>query len=117
MTDPARINILISRVINQDRPHFTGLYLTVRYGYSPISEEGYPQFADRRHYIPLPMATRYDPAAINNLGQRGAEVVVVDPLAVEAAVASLRAEWNGCPVQDNSGRFPHLATAPGVLIL
>jgi|SRR5579864_635985 len=110
-----RFNILIGKpVIDAQTPDglFTGMGVTVRYGYvSPSDSDA----AGRRCGIGLPMGTVWDANAISNGRQRGAYRVDVDIPAIEAAVASLRAEWGDIPVQDNSGRCAHLATAPGVL--
>lgn len=115
---PHPLNILINRVVDdQHNPtgrNFTGISVVVRDGYSGIAEND-PRAFCRRQFVPIHCTTKFDPDEINNLGQRGASVVDLDPARVERVVAELLAEWGPLPVQDNSGRFPHLATAPGVL--
>lgn len=51
----------------------------------------------------------YDEAATNNLGTKGAFVVRSDIAGIEAAVATLRAQFGPVPVQDNSGKCGHLS--------
>ena len=109
-----RINLLISRVMDDARTpdgRFTGMSVVVRDGYTPLDAdpEGRPTF------IALRMTTKWDADAVNNIGRRGASVVDVDAARVSGAVADLLCAWGDVPVQDSSGRFPHLATAPGVL--
>lgn len=116
-TPPSRLNIFIGRVVDGMHTYkgtFTGTVVLIRDGYDAIDEDD-PRIAGRLTCIPLRCRTKFDPLAINNIGRPGASVVDLDPARVEAAVAKLLAAWGALPVQDNSGRFPHLATAPGVL--
>jgi hypothetical protein len=117
MTHKNRFNILISRIMmdaqTPDGP-FTGVVVVVRYGYVPADDR---DANGRSLYVTLPMGEMWDPDAINNLHQPGAFRVDVDVPAIDAAVASLRAAWGDIPVQDNSGRCAHLATAPGILVI
>jgi hypothetical protein len=113
-----RYNILISRAMDDLRTadgRFTGLYLTVRWGYTPVEDCPDRMIEGRPASIPVQCRTMFDSTAINNLGLPGASVVYVNPLGVNLALAELRHAWGDIPVQDNSGRFPELATAPGVL--
>jgi hypothetical protein len=113
-----RYNILISKVMDDLRTAdgtFTGLYLTVRWGYVPVADCPDRMIAGRPRGYPVPCTTGYDFTAINNVGRPGASVVQVDRPAVERGLADLRAAWGDIPVQDNSGRFADLATGPGVL--
>lgn len=125
MTKPNRLNILIGCPLDDMRTpygRFTGLSVIVREGYSPLSEQAqaHAPAADhdpegRPYYVPIPMKTVWDATAINNAGRPGGFRADVDVPAIERAVATLRAAWGDIPVQDNSGRCAHLATAVGVL--
>ena len=112
-----RFNVLIGKpylgVPTPDGP-FTGVAVIVRYGYVPADEQ---DANGRPLFVSLPMREMWDPNAINNLRQRGAFRVDMDVAAIEKAVATLRAAWGDIPVQDNSGRCAHLATAPGILVI
>jgi hypothetical protein len=113
----ARINLLISRVMDDlhtANGRFTGVVISARDGYTPLALDD-ARRGGRPLSVSVRMSTRWDNDAINNVGRRGASVVDLDVSAVETAVAQMRAAWGDVPVQDNSGRFPHLATAPGVL--
>ena len=120
-----RLNILISRIMDSARTpygQFSGVSVAVRHGYTVLSERALdcaPKAdrdpAGRPYFVSLRMPTIWDPAAISNLGRPGAFRVDVDVPAIQAAVDTLRAAWGDIPVQDNSGRCSHLATAPGVL--
>ncbi len=115
----SRINLLICKVVDGRRDitrTFTGISVIVRYGYSPM-EHSFPEVAGKRIAIHLAFPTKFDRSVVNNSGQLGASVVEVDVERIADAVARLRAEWGDVPVQDNSGRCAHLATAPGVLII
>ena len=89
----------------------------MRWGYASARGHAGPEGGTRRTGIFVKCTTKFDPHEINNLGQLGASVVVIPEGAVEQAVSDLLAEWGDIPVQDNSGRYPHLATAPGVLVI
>jgi len=117
-TAQGRINILIGRPVNEmlvapaspNEPstRFTGVPVYVRDGYSAVS-------ADRADGRPVAASVhcreRWDANAVNNDGRLGAFVVDVPPGSVEAAVKLLRDAWGAAiPVQDNSGRYAHLAT-------
>jgi hypothetical protein len=104
----ATLNILICRTVNgidcEGNP-FVGNAVYVRNGYTSVDAAA--RFVGGTEY--------FDPDAINNLGDRGGYSVKSDDVGVAAAVASLRAEYGAdLPVQDNSGKFPHLATVVGV---
>lgn len=113
-----RINILIGKIVDdapgigpEENPistRFTGVPVYVRDGYSALSASA---TGNRPVSASVHCKTRWSDTAISNRGTPGAFVVDVPEGAVEAAVAQLRDAWGAdTPVQDNSRRYPHLAT-------
>jgi hypothetical protein len=110
--NPNRLNILVTARMGSvgQNPAVHGVL--VRYGYTPVSDDGGP-VAGRRAAITVPVLGEcYDPDAVNALGQPGAFRDVPDVYGIRAAVAALRAEWGALPVQDNSGLVPELDDGP-----
>lgn len=107
---PGNLNILITAL--QSKPGLIGSNgqiasqpqqwnaVYVRYSYTALQ---LPDDDTRPLGRAVPVgAERFDPQAINNMGNRGAFVAVPDREGIAAAVAELRAVWGDLPVQDNS---------------
>jgi hypothetical protein len=109
----SRLNILVTARMGRVGQHPAVHGVLVREGYTPISADGGPVMG-RRTALTVPMlGERYDPDAVNALGQRGAFRDVPDVDGIRAAVAALRADWGpALHVQDNSGLVPELDDGP-----
>jgi hypothetical protein len=105
---PNRLNILVTARMGSAGQHPAAHRVLVRDGYTPVSADGGPVMG-RCAVIVVPMlGERYDPNAINALGQRGAFRDQPDVNGIRAAVAALREDWGPLHVQDNSGLVPEL---------
>lgn len=115
---PGNLNILVTALTSKpgnfnargqivsDPSQWHSVY--VRYNYTPLElSRNDPRLTG--FGVPT-LGERFDPAAINNLGNRGGFVVVPDIAGIERAISDLKSVWGDIPVQDNSGLVPQLVS-------
>jgi hypothetical protein len=100
----SRLNILIGKSF--DGTDHTGASIV---GNTVTLRDGYTEHpSDTR--ILVAGKSVWQPDARNNAGNLGGFGVRSDIPGIERAVATIRAQWGDLPVQDNSGKCPHLAS-------